>query len=68
MNRRLLLFIRQFVLSGLWGLLSLGAVNLAAVCTHISLGFGWLSGGAAVVFGVPGVVGLLLLNALFSLA
>lgn len=67
MNKRRWLTIRRFVLSGIWGLLSLFAVNLAAVYTHISLGFGWFSGGVAAILGVPGVVGLLLLNALLSL-
>lgn len=49
-----------------WGLLSLTLVNLSACFTGVSLGFGWLSGTTAVVFGPPGVVALLLLNALFS--
>ena len=49
----------------MWGLISLVIVNVSAVVTEISLGFGWLSGGAAALMGVPGVVGLLLCNALF---
>lgn len=51
---------------GKWGLLSLTLVNLSACFTGVSLGFGWLSGGTAVVFGPPGVLALLLLNALFT--
>lgn len=57
--------LRQFLRSGLFGLLMLGAVNLTAAITGVSLGFGWLSGGAAAILGAPGVVGMLLLNALF---
>lgn len=53
--------------SGLWGLVSLVAVNVIAAFTGVSLGFGWLSGGTAAVLGVPGVVGLLVLNALFAI-
>ena len=40
-------------------------VNVTAAFTGVSLGFGWLSGGVATLLGVPGVVGLLLMNALF---
>lgn len=50
---------------GIWGIGSLCAVNISAGFTGVSLGFGWLSGGIAAVFGVPGVVGLLFLNAIF---
>lgn len=53
---------------GFWGLLSLVLVNLSACFTGISLGFGWLSGGTAAVFGPPGVVALLLINGLFSVS
>ena len=54
--------------SAVGGFLSLCAVNLSAAFTGVSLGFGWLSGATAVLLGVPGVIGLLALNALFSLA
>lgn len=57
--------IRGWIRSGLWGLVSLTLVNVTAAFTGISLGFGWLSGGAAAVCGAPGVVGLLFVNALF---
>ena len=56
---------RQMVRSGLWGWLSLCAVNLSAVFTGISVGFGWLSVGVSTVLGVPGVISVLFLNALF---
>ena len=63
-----LLTIRRIIRSRLWGLMALCAVNLSAAFTGVSLGFGWLSGGTAAVLGAPGVVGLLLLNALFAMA
>ena len=66
MNKQWLCVLRSFLLSGVWGLISLFAVNLSAVYTDISLGFGWVSGGVATFLGTPGVVCLLLLNALFS--
>ena len=53
------------VQSSFWGLLSLFIVNLLAAITGVSLGFGWLSGGVVAILGVPGLVGLLTLNALF---
>ncbi len=59
---------RDMVRSGVWGLASLCAVNVSAVFTGVSLGFGWLSGGAAVILGVPGVIGTLLLNAILNMA
>lgn len=58
--------LRRLWKSGMWGIMSLCAVNLSAVFTGVSLGFGWLSGGTAALFGPPGVVGLLLLNAMFA--
>lgn len=67
-NRDALATVRRIFRSGLWGLLSLCVVNFSAAFTGVSLGFGWLSGGTAAVLGAPGVVGLLLLNALFAIA
>ena len=66
MNRpTLAMILRQLMQSAAWGILSLCLVNLTAGMTGVSLGFGWLSGGFAIVFGAPGVIGLLVLNALF---
>lgn len=64
-NGGVLAVLRRWMRSGAWGLASLCAVNVSAVVTGVSLGFGWLSGGVAAVLGVPGVIGLLLLNAFF---
>lgn len=44
---------------------ALCSVNVTAGMTGVSLGFGWLSGGTALFLGVPGVIGLLILNAIF---
>ena len=68
MNRRWFRAMRSYLMSGVWGMLSLCVVNFAAAYTGVSLGFGWVSGSAATFLGVPGVVSLLLLNALFSSA
>ena len=57
MSKQVLRWIR----SGAWGMLSLIGVNVCAAFSGISLGFGWLSGGAAMLFGVPGVLLTLLL-------
>ena len=59
---------RNTLRSGMWGLISLFIVNMSAAVTGVSLGFGWLSGGVAAILGVPGVVGLLLCNALFLMS
>lgn len=59
---------RNALRSGLCGLMSLFLVNMSAVFTGVSLGFGWLSGGVAAMLGVPGVVALLLCNALFLMS
>lgn len=59
--------LRHMRRSSLLGLLALCATNVSAAFTGVSLGFGWLSGGVAIVLGAPGVVGLLFLNALFMM-
>ena len=59
---------RNKLRSGMWGLISLFIVNMSAAVTGVSLGFGWLSGGVAAMLGVPGVVALLLCNALFLMS
>lgn len=61
-------YIRQFLNTAKWGVLSLCAVNISAAFTGVSLGFGWVSGCVAVVLGPVGVVGLLVIHAIFSIA
>lgn len=57
--------LRDWARSAAIGLMSLSAVNISAAFTGVSLGFSWLSGGAALIMGVPGVLLLLVVNALF---
>ena len=57
--------VRNIYRSSVSGVLALCAVNLTAAFTGVSLGFSMLSGGAALLLGIPGVIGMLLMNALF---
>lgn len=57
--------LRSLLGSGVQGLCALGLVNLLGAFTKVSLGVGWLSAGAGVLMGVPGIVCLLLLKVLF---
>ena len=57
---------RNVLRSAMGGILALSAVNVSAAFTGVSLGFSWLSGGVALFMGAPGVVGLLLINAIFT--
>lgn len=59
--------IRQLVKSSKWGVAALLMVNMCAAFTKVSLGFGWLSGCVAVGLGAPGVVALLILNAIVGI-
>ena len=59
--------LRSAYRSSVSGLLTLSIVNLTGVFTGVSLGFSWLSGGVALLMGAPGVIGMLLLNALFMI-
>jgi inhibitor of the pro-sigma K processing machinery len=57
--------LRSMYRASVSGMLALCAVNLSASFSGVALGFSWLSGGVAVVLGVPGVISMLLMNALF---
>lgn len=48
------------------GACALAAVNVAGAFTGVSLGLNWLSAVACVALGVPGVITLLLLKAIFQ--
>lgn len=66
MNRgELRVWLRDFLRSSSYGCIILLVVNLAAVYTGVSLGFGWMSLIASAALGVPGVIGTLILNAIF---
>lgn len=64
MSREAVDAVKKVVRSALSGLAALSAVNLAAAFTGVSLGFSWLSGGIAMALGIPGVVSMLLVNAI----
>ena len=69
MNKRCVVSVfRNFLLSAKWGVIALCLVNVSAAVTKVSLGFGWLSGCISIVLGTPGVIGLLVLNAIFCFA
>ena len=57
--------IKRILRSSALGVGALCSVNILAAFTGVSLGFGWLSGGVALLLGFPGVIGLLALNAIF---
>ena len=57
--------IGQAVLSAVCGVGALGAVNLLAPYTGVALALNYGTAFAAVVLGLPGVVGLLFLRLLF---
>ncbi len=54
--------IRSLLSSGLQGACALAAVNVTGALAGVSLGLNWLSAVACVALGVPGVIGLLLLQ------
>ncbi len=57
--------LRRLLATALQGLCALAAVNVTGIFTGVSLGLGWLTGGVAMVLGLPGVTGLLLARLLF---
>ena len=44
------------------GVCAMAAVDVAAVFTGISLGFGWFSMSCCAAFGIPGVISLLVMR------
>ena len=57
--------LRRLLSTALQGLCALAAVNVTGVFTGVTLGLGWLTGGVAILLGLPGVAGLLLMRLLF---
>lgn len=57
--------LRRLLATALQGLCALAAVNVTGIFTGVSLGLGWLTGGVAMLLGLPGVAGLLLARLLF---
>lgn len=54
--------IRYALTSAVQGIGSVLAVNIVGIFTGVSLGFGWLTLVGSAVFGVPGVIAILLLR------
>lgn len=54
--------IGAFFRNALCGTVALIAVHLVSAFSGVGLGFGWLTLGVSILFGVPGVAMLMLLN------
>ena len=59
--------VRGLLGSALQGACALAAVNVTGMFTGVSLGVNAFTGAVSAVLGVPGVIAMLLLNAIFSL-
>ncbi len=59
--------LRRLLGSGLQGLGALALVNITAGLTGVSVGFSWLTAGCGVLLGVPGVIGLVLMQIVLPL-
>ncbi len=57
--------VRILVLTMLQGLAAICAVNLLGMLIDIDIALNWYTVSAAMVFGTPGVIGILLLNTMF---
>ena len=58
--------LRRLLTTAVQGICALAAVNVTGVFSGVTLGIGWLTGGAAVFLGLPGVIGLLIARLLFA--
>lgn len=54
--------LRRLFSSGLQGLGAIALVNVSAGLTGVSVGFSWLTAGCGALLGVPGVIGLVLMQ------
>lgn len=59
--------LRRLFSSGMQGLGALALVNVTAGLTGVSVGFSWLAAGCGVLLGVPGVIGLVLMQIVLPL-
>lgn len=59
--------LRRLFGSGLQGLGAIALVNVTAGLTGVSLGFSWLTAGCGALLGVPGVIGLVLMQIILPL-
>lgn len=60
--------LRRLFRSGAQGLGAIALVNVTAGITGVSVGFSWLTAGCGVLLGVPGVIGLVLMQIILPLA
>ncbi|MCL2488799.1 MAG: pro-sigmaK processing inhibitor BofA family protein [Oscillospiraceae bacterium] len=58
--------VRRLVGSGVQGFCALAAVNVAGAFTGVSLGINLLTGACALVLGIPGIIGLLVIKAIVA--
>lgn len=56
---------RGILVTGLQGVCALAAVDIAGIFTGVSLALNVFTGGVALILGLPGIVGVLLLNLIF---
>ncbi len=59
--------LRRLFGSGLQGLGALALVNVTAGLTGVSVGFSWLSAGCGALLGMPGIIGLVLMQIVLPL-
>ncbi len=60
--------LRRLASSAAQGIGGLLLVNVTAGLSGVSLGLGWLPLGSCMVFGLPGVIALVLLRLIFNIA
>ncbi len=59
--------LRRLFASGMQGLGAIALVNVTTGLTGVSLGFSWLTAGCGALLGVPGVIGLVLMQIILPL-
>lgn len=59
--------LRRLFGSGVQGLGALALVNVTAELTGVSVGFSWLAAGCGALLGIPGVIGLVLMQIVLPL-
>lgn len=59
--------LRRLFNSGLQGIGALALVNATAGVTGVSVGFSWLAAGCGALLGIPGIIGLVLMQIILPL-
>lgn len=57
--------VRAILLTAVQGVAAICAVNLLGLLSGVNIALNWYSVSVGVLFGTPGVIGILLLNTLF---